>query len=92
MLNLSRSEAHILFVLAGARGKVVSAEMVGERFSGSGTPQNTVRVLITRIRKKLGEACPIETVHGRGYRWNADETRRARPSLQPRRSRTAAGH
>ncbi len=67
--HLTAAEANILHTLAGAEGGVVAAETIGRGFSESDCCTKSVRVIITRLRKKLGKDCPIETIHGQGYRW-----------------------
>lgn len=67
-LNLTPAEANILHTLGQAGGNVVTIEDIGLQFSEADNA-NSVRVMIAKIRKKLGHVCPIQTVRGFGYRW-----------------------
>lgn len=69
-IALSRKEFAVLAELLRAEGSVVSAEFLLEKawdehvdpFTGA------VRVIILKLRRKLGDPCAIETVTGVGYR------------------------
>jgi DNA-binding response OmpR family regulator len=83
VLRLTGAEAAVLYALARAPRRVVSPVALGARFSQSENSANSVRVIVARLRRKLGADCPIETIHGFGYRW------REQPH-QPKKSRKAA--
>lgn len=67
---LARKEFGVLEVIAGASGRVVSAEELLERVWDEETDPftNVVRVTIMNLRRKLGQPPVIETVVGVGYR------------------------
>jgi DNA-binding response OmpR family regulator len=67
---LTRKEFGVLEALAAADGGVVSAEDLLERvWDEYADPfSNTVSVTLSRLRRKLGNPSPIETVIGSGYR------------------------
>jgi len=69
-LSLTRKEMGILEELLVADGSVVSTEDLLERvWDENADPfTRTVTVTIARLRSKLGEPDPIETVVGSGYR------------------------
>ena len=69
-LSLTRKEMGILEELLAADGGVVAAEDLLERvWDENADPfTRTVTVTIGRLRRKLGEPDPIETVVGSGYR------------------------
>jgi DNA-binding response OmpR family regulator len=69
-LDLSAKELAVLELLLAARGAVVSPEELLERgWDEAADPfSNVVKVTISRLRRKLGEPQPIETVAGAGYR------------------------
>ncbi len=69
-LSLTRKEMGILEELLAADGGVVSAEDLLERvWDENADPfTRTVTVTIGRLRRKLGEPDPIDTVTGCGYR------------------------
>lgn len=69
-LDLSPKEMAVLELLLAARGAVVSAEELLERAWDEATDPftNTVKVTISRLRRKLGEPPVIETVPHVGYR------------------------
>jgi DNA-binding response OmpR family regulator len=69
-LSLNRKELGVLEVLLIAEGAVVSAEELLERvWDENADPfTRTVTVTMARLRSKLGEPDPIETVIGSGYR------------------------
>ncbi len=69
-LALSPKEFEVLEVLLAAQGRVVSAEELLERvWDETADPFTTVvKVTISRLRDKLGDASPIETVARTGYR------------------------
>jgi DNA-binding response OmpR family regulator len=69
-LSLTRKELGVLEVLVAADGAVVSAEGLLERvWDENADPfTRTVTVTLARLRRKLGEPDPIETLIGSGYR------------------------
>jgi len=69
-LDLSPKELAVLELLLDADGRVVSAETLLERaWDEAADPfSNTVKVTISRLRRKLGDPPVIETVVGAGYR------------------------
>jgi DNA-binding response OmpR family regulator len=69
-LSLTRKEMGILEELLAADGGVVSTEELLERvWDENADPfTRTVTVTIGRLRRKLGEPDPIDTVTGSGYR------------------------
>lgn len=69
-VDLARKELEVLEVLLAADGAVVSAEELLERvWDEYADPFTTaVRTTIKKLRRKLGEPDPIETVIGTGYR------------------------
>jgi DNA-binding response OmpR family regulator len=70
LLALSTKELAVLEILLAAEGAVVSAEDLLERaWDENADPMtNTVKVTISRLRRKLGEPPMIETVAQAGYR------------------------
>lgn len=69
-LRLTARELAVLEILVSAAGRVVSAEELIERaWDELADPFTTsVRVIVSRLRTKLGQPALIETVIGRGYR------------------------
>ena len=69
-LRLTNKELAVLEVLLGADGAVVSAEELLERaWDEHADPfTNAVRVMMVKLRRKLGNPPLIETVAGAGYR------------------------
>jgi DNA-binding response OmpR family regulator len=69
-ISLTRKELGVLEVLLLADGAVVSAEELLQRvWDENADPfTRTVTVTLARLRRKLGEPDPIETVVGCGYR------------------------
>lgn len=69
-LALSPKEFAVLELLLGAQGAVVSTEELLERaWDEAADPfSQTVKVTVSRLRRKLGEPQPIETVDRAGYR------------------------
>ena len=70
---LTRKEFGVLEVLLAADGGVVSAEELLEKvWDEHADPfSNTVSVTVSRLRRKLGDPPPIQTVVGCGYRLGA---------------------
>jgi DNA-binding response OmpR family regulator len=69
-LALSRKEFGVLEVLLRADGAVVSSEDLIEQVWEEHTSYrtNAVRITISKLRSKLGDHGPIETLPGEGYR------------------------
>ena len=69
-LDLGPKELAVLELLLASGGRVVSAEELLERvWDEHANPfTNSVRVMISGLRRKLGEPPVIATVHGVGYR------------------------
>ncbi|GAB3457367.1 response regulator transcription factor [Actinophytocola sediminis] len=69
-LDLGPKEFGVLELLLAAQGRLVSAEELLERvWDEMADPFTTVvKVTVSRLRRKLGEPSPIETVPQAGYR------------------------
>jgi DNA-binding response OmpR family regulator len=69
-LELSAKEFAVLELLMGAQGAVISSEeLLARAWDEAADPfSNVVKVTVSRLRRKLGEPDPIETVPGGGYR------------------------
>lgn len=71
-VHLTRAESAILHTIVAAGGDVVKREAL-ENISGSEGTSNSADVLLCRIRKAFRALDPafnpIETLHGRGWRW-----------------------
>ena len=69
-LELSAKEFAVLELLMGAQGAVISSEeLLARGWDEAADPfSNVVKVTVSRLRRKLGEPDPIETVPGGGYR------------------------
>jgi DNA-binding response OmpR family regulator len=69
-LDLSAKEFAVLELLMGAQGAVISSEeLLARGWDEAADPfSNVVKVTVSRLRRKLGEPDPIETVPGGGYR------------------------
>lgn len=69
-LDLSAKELAVLELLLSAQGAVVSTEQLLERaWDAAADPfTNTVKVTMSRLRRKLGDPPVIETVPHAGYR------------------------
>jgi DNA-binding response OmpR family regulator len=72
-LHLTGAEAALLFALGMADGNILTTTILGRQFSELEDNSGSVRVIISRLRKKLGPSCPIETIRGLGYRWQQQE-------------------
>jgi len=73
-IEVTPIEFEILRLLMARKGCLVSREQLLNRIwdaHGNFVEENTLSVTISRLRRKLThrKACPIETVHGLGYRW-----------------------
>ena len=78
-IKVTRQEYLLLEFLMRNPGQVFPQEVLVERAwsSLSESSPDTVRVHMSRLRKKLKEytdSCPIETVHGLGYKFVIDNT------------------
>ena len=75
-IDLSSSEFELLLYLAENKHTVISREKILERLRGDDFESfdRSVDILISRLRKKLGEnsASIIKTVHGSGYMFQGD--------------------
>jgi two-component system response regulator VanR len=73
LVRVSRKEFAVLEVLMSADGGVVSAELLLEKaWDMNADPfTNTIRVVISNLRKRLGAPPVIHTVSGSGYRFEA---------------------
>ena len=75
VLAMTRTELDLLSALARQRGEAVSRRWLvehvldPERDGGA----RTLDVHMSRLRKKLGDACVIDTVWGVGYRLRSEE-------------------
>jgi DNA-binding response OmpR family regulator len=69
-VELARKEFGVLEVLLAAEGRVVSAEELLEKVWDENADLFTtaVRTTVKKLRRKLGEPDPIETLIGSGYR------------------------
>ena len=69
-LELARKESGVLEVLLAAEGRVVSAEELLEKVWDENADLFTtaVRTTIKKLRRKLGDPDPIQTLIGSGYR------------------------
>ena len=68
-VRLTSREFAVLEILLRAQGRVVSSEELLERaWDEHADPfTSSVRVMVSRLRTKLGEPALIRTVVGRGY-------------------------
>ena len=74
-VNLTAKEFALLAYLCERRGKVLSREHLlarvwGNRYEGG---PRTVDIHVRRLRAKLGDALPLETLRGSGYKLRAPE-------------------
>jgi len=81
LMALTRKEFGVLEMLVAADGGVVSAEELLEHVWDANTDpfSNTVSVTISRLRRKLGNPCLVETVVGSGYRLCGQPGQTGRP-------------
>lgn len=89
---LTRSQAGVLYSIAKADGEWVSTEALLNRNSYSESP-NIVAVFVSQIRRKLGDAMPVESrrgYHAGGYRW-APDARLLTTEHHPATETTGAG-
>ncbi len=74
-ITLTAKEFALVSFLAAHRGRVFSREALLARVWGrgySGGPR-TVDIHVRRLRAKIGEALPLETMRGAGYKMRAPE-------------------
>lgn len=73
-LDLTRTELDLLVALVRRRGEAVTRKWLVEQALDPERDGNerTLDVHVSRLRKKLGEPCPIETVWGIGYRFRSE--------------------
>lgn len=74
-LDITAAQSAVLYELARAKGRFVSVSYLGDLITDEETtnPKNVIRVHISKMRRKLGQICPIETKFGAGYRWKSGE-------------------
>jgi DNA-binding response OmpR family regulator len=75
-IALTAKEFALLAYLCERRGKVLSREHLlarvwGNRYEGG---PRTVDIHVRRLRAKLGEALPLETLRGSGYKLRAPDS------------------
>jgi DNA-binding response OmpR family regulator len=68
LLRLTPGQVGIVYGIAAGRGKPVSNFVLRSRTSSSDDP-SIIPIQLGRARQVMGDAYPIETVRGRGYRW-----------------------
>lgn len=73
IIDLTAMEFRVLSSLARAKNRILSrAQLLDAISDGTDPPtERTVDAFVSRIRRKLGEKCPIVTVKGLGYRFDA---------------------
>jgi len=72
-VTLTAKEFALLAFLAANRGRVYSRDVLlarvwGARYEGGA---RTVDIHVRRVREKLGDALPLETLRGAGYKLRA---------------------
>ena len=71
LISLTALEYRLLLIFAENQSSLLTRELLLERIweiSGDFVEDNTLTVYVKRLRKKLGDAVPIITVRGIGYR------------------------
>jgi DNA-binding response OmpR family regulator len=68
-ISLSAGEWQLLWYLAQRPERLVSREQLLQVLDDESAGERAVDIRISRLRKKLGIACPIETVWGQGYKF-----------------------
>ena len=71
LISLTALEYRLLLIFAENQSSLLTSELLLERIwdiSGDFVEDNTLTVYVKRLRKKLGDAVPIITVRGIGYR------------------------
>lgn len=85
-VDLTTLERAVFEVLSRAPGRTVSRAALLREIHGDAAGSVLPRVVdstVSRLRRKLGPSgWRVETVWGRGYRWNAGDRPAARPFLQ----------
>ena len=74
-IEMTAAEKAIIFSLAKAGGRLVTNVALRERLDTE-AGDNIIKVYVCRIRRRfaaIGKIAPIETVWGRGYRWDWSE-------------------
>jgi DNA-binding winged helix-turn-helix (wHTH) protein len=84
-VTLTAKEFALLAFLAANRGRVYSREALlarvwGSRYEGGA---RTVDIHVRRLRAKLGETLPLETLRGAGYKLRAPEGTTPSPKRAP---------
>lgn len=76
-LHLTKTEHAVVGALMKAGGRILTAEFLADRMGHGGEDfDSAAKVRVFRLRTKFraaGIEPPIETVWGRGYRWNAKQ-------------------
>jgi DNA-binding winged helix-turn-helix (wHTH) protein len=90
---LTAKEFALLAYLSERRGKVLSREHLlarvwGNRYEGG---PRTVDIHVRRLRAKLGDSLPLETLRGSGYKLSAPGPARAEPESSNVEARATAG-
>lgn len=66
---------------------ILKEELLGNVWQARSLSPGVVANTVAKLRKALGQSLedqtPIETVHGRGYRWRAAQRERPAPSVDP---------
>jgi len=75
IVDVTAAQSALLYELARAKGRFVSASYLGDIITDEEVmnPINVIRVHVSKMRRKLGNLCPIETRIGAGYRWHSGE-------------------
>ena len=69
-VDVTPSEAAVLYSIAAGSGQPVRASTIGERVGiDSENTVNLTAVYVSKIRRKLGALSPIGTLRGAGYYW-----------------------
>lgn len=77
-ITLTAKEFALLVCFVGSRGRVLSRDVLlskvwGRSYAGGA---RTVDIHVTRLRSKLGDALPLETLRGAGYLLRVPETKK----------------
>jgi DNA-binding response OmpR family regulator len=71
-VELTTRERELLCYLRARRGTVGREEILQDVWDyAESVSSRAVDTTVNRLRRKLGESCPVLTVHGEGYRWVA---------------------
>lgn len=70
-VDISAAQAYVLYSLARAYPRHLTAEVLGNRVSNGTNVANIAAIQISKVRHKLGNLCPIVTKKGLGYQWKA---------------------